>query len=64
MDVSALVVSRLGLPRHPPAGDEVAAVLGWLPLQTDDGKPLTWTRTDAVRLLFYRRLRREGRLTG
>ena len=61
MDVQARLAA-LGIPRLPPFRDDVVAVIGWLPLRSEDGKPLTWTRTDACRLIFARWRYRTGKL--
>ena len=60
MDVASALI-RLGIPRPPaPLADDVDRAWAWLPLHDPDGKPLTWTRADVLRLLFVRWLYRSG----
>ena len=50
----------------PPAGDDVAAVIGWFPLADpcNPARKLSWTRKDAVRFIYARRLARRGIIEG
>jgi hypothetical protein len=57
------VLRQPGVPKAPPADDDLVGVLLWLPPLNEDGKPLKWRRADGIRLIFIRRLVRTGRLS-